>query len=902
MPGVFNERWESLSKYLDQALDQDEAARAGWLAALAESDPTMAAWLSNALAARNSESFRHFLEGTSPLAAGEFAAASLIGRQVGPYVIDAEIGRGGMGSIWRARRTDGRYEGTVAIKFVHAAWIGNAGEQRFRIEGDLLGRLDHPHIARLIDAGVLDATQPYLVLEHVEGEPIDAYCNRHGLGLEARIRLFLDVLAAVAHAHSHLIVHRDIKPANIFVTRGGAVKLLDFGIAKLLQEGAGSAPLTQSSASALTPQYAAPEQLLGKPVTTVTDVYSLGLVLYVLFTGAHPITAEKSSSAELVRAIVAQDSPRPSGVAALPNIRGRALQGDLDNILGKALKKPPDERYASADAFAEDLRRFLAHEPVQARPDTVAYRVSKFVSRHRAGVLSAFLVAIALIGTTVFALWELSEARVDRDMAVSEGRRVQGHDAMMALLFDDSVRQAPGDAVHRRLDRARDFIERRYRADPDIAASLLLSLRRRYLEIGDAKAALEARKSAEAIARGHVDYYLNAELDCATAQDLAVAGDVAAARTQLQSARANMGRLRVVSADLRMTCAEPAGRLAQMDGDFATAIADDRVVVKSLENDGEYGSDAWVSANYNLAAALGLSADNRGALEATQRISELIKAQGLKDTSLYFSLASLGCAVLRAGGQPERSIELVESAIADARSGGADVDVPYYVEACRDLSRVAAGESGDVEASLLRNAKAADASGIAHIAIFFRIGLVTVAVDRGDLAAAEARFAPLAPIETQMRSAKQSGIEEAQILLVHSRLDIARGRLADASQRLDQLAALMAGHHQSNNNARNVEALRAQVLLASHEPAAAARHAQAALELARGSATDPKSCAWIGEALLWRARAEAALGDESKAAATAREAMPHLANNLDPANWMIAAAREIAATRAIAAE
>ena len=194
-----------------------------------------------------------------------------------------------MGSVWRARRIDGRYEGTVAIKFVHAYWLGHASEERFRSEGRLLARLDHPNIARLIDAGVFEETQPYLVLEYVEGEPIDEYCQRQQLDVAARVALFQGVLAAVGHAHSHLIIHRDLKPSNILVTRDGAVKLLDFGVAKLLTEESGIA-LTKTSA-ALTPQYAAPEQLLGQPVTTATDVYALGLVLFLLLTGEHPFPA-----------------------------------------------------------------------------------------------------------------------------------------------------------------------------------------------------------------------------------------------------------------------------------------------------------------------------------------------------------------------------------------------------------------------------------------------------------------------------------------------------------------------------------------------------------------------------------------------------------------------------------
>lgn len=246
MKPVTPEQWPSISAFLDQALELEEPERAQWLAQLAQSDPTTAALLSRVLTEREQQGFSQFLAGPTPIPLDDIQHATLIGRQIGAYLIEAEIGRGGMGSVWRARRADGRYEGTVAVKFVHAAWIGRVGEQRFLTEGKLLGRLDHPHIARLLDAGVMELTQPYLVLEYVDGAPIDAYCERRSLGTEARIRLFLDVLDAVAHAHSNLIVHRDLKPANIFVTGDGTVKLLDFGIAKLLDEGSGAAPATQS--------------------------------------------------------------------------------------------------------------------------------------------------------------------------------------------------------------------------------------------------------------------------------------------------------------------------------------------------------------------------------------------------------------------------------------------------------------------------------------------------------------------------------------------------------------------------------------------------------------------------------------------------------------------------------
>jgi eukaryotic-like serine/threonine-protein kinase len=403
MTNSMHERWQELSQQLDRALDLPEEQRGPWLEALRTTDPEMAALVEQALKIRGSEGFDAFLEGPSPLQADAPPEASLVGRHIGAYVIDAEAGRGGMGSVWRAHRADGRYEAEVAIKFVHAMWLGKAGEQRFQFEGRLLARLNHPNIARLLDAGVAEVKQPYLVLEYVEGEPIDQYCEHHGLDAKARIRLFVDVLRAVAHAHTHLIVHRDIKPSNVYVKPDGTVKLLDFGIAKLVDSEGDPAQLTRASAVALTPQYASPEQLLGQPVSTVTDVYALGLLLYVLLTGEHPIPPGTRSSAALMQAVLTDEPARASTVSKIPAIPARSLEGDLDNILHKAIKKNPAERYASVDAFADDLRRYLADEPVQARPDTTLYRMSKFIKRHRLGTALVSIAVIALTASVIVA-------------------------------------------------------------------------------------------------------------------------------------------------------------------------------------------------------------------------------------------------------------------------------------------------------------------------------------------------------------------------------------------------------------------------------------------------------------------------------------------------------------------
>src|SRR6185312_8794429 len=323
-------QWREISEQLDQALDLEGAARQAWLTELEKRDPGLAASVRALLA--EEANLADFLMTENPVL--ELARAGLTGQRLGAYTLDSVLGHGGMGTVWLAHRSDGRFEGRVAVKLLNAALLGRPTEQRFVQEGSVLAKLRHPNIAHLIDAGVAPGGQPYLVLEYVDGERIDAYVERHGMDLEGRIALFLDVLAAVAHAHSHLVVHRDLKPSNILVTRDGVVKLLDFGVASLI--GQGQSALTREGGAAMTPEYAAPEQLLSEAVTTATDVYALGLVLFVLLVGRHPHGSEEKSAPELARLTLEQDPPRPSELAGDLG-HERALRGDLDNIVAKAL-------------------------------------------------------------------------------------------------------------------------------------------------------------------------------------------------------------------------------------------------------------------------------------------------------------------------------------------------------------------------------------------------------------------------------------------------------------------------------------------------------------------------------------------------------------------------------------
>ena len=370
------ERWRALEPLLDRALDLPLEERATWLESLSTSDPGLAAEL-GALLSRDAEAD-----------AGGFLSrpveVSLAGLEIGAYTLERPLGHGGMGSVWLARRTDGRFDGRAAVKLLNLWLVSTAGHERFRREGSMLARLSHPGIARLLDAGVSPGGQPYLVLEHVEGQAIDAFARAHRLTNVERVQLFLKVLDAVGHAHANLVIHRDLKPSNILVTDDGDVKLLDFGIAKLLDAGGVGArsALTVEGGPAFTPEFAAPEQVRGESITTATDVYASGVLLYLLVCGRHPTADGLRSQPEVIR--------------ALAEVQPLRLPGDLGVVLDKALRKESADRYGAIAAFADDLRRWLRHEPVSARPQSLAYRTRKLVRRNRAAVVGGIAV-VALV-------------------------------------------------------------------------------------------------------------------------------------------------------------------------------------------------------------------------------------------------------------------------------------------------------------------------------------------------------------------------------------------------------------------------------------------------------------------------------------------------------------------------
>lgn len=480
------ERWQQVKAVLDGALERNPAERLVYLDEACGRDAELRQEVESLLAPEIGD----FIE--EPLfdlhLNGEREPAA--GHRIDAYRIVREVGRGGMGSVFLAARAEGDFEGQFALKVIRRGMDSEEVVQRFRAERRILTRLEYPNIARILDGGTTDDGRPYFVMEHVEGRPIDEYCDCEGLSIPARLELFLDVCSAVHFAHQNLIVHRDLKPANILVTRTGVPKLLDFGIAKILDPDKTEPALTVLERRPMTPQYASPEQLLGKQVTTASDVYALGVLLYILLTGRSPYGMPPPEGEDLTRAVCDEDPPSPSemivhapdgkGPQGDPRLLRRRLAGDLDTIVLKAMHKEPQRRYASAEQLAADIRRHLDGLPVLARRDTAAYRMGKFVRRHRWGVgfATVALLAVVAFSITVTQLWR--QAVRERDRAETISRFLQ------ELFANPDPSRSRGEQVTAReiLDRGTGRISQDLQKQPELRATLMDTMGGVYRSLG----------------------------------------------------------------------------------------------------------------------------------------------------------------------------------------------------------------------------------------------------------------------------------------------------------------------------------------------------------------------------------------------------------------------------------
>jgi serine/threonine-protein kinase len=492
-------QWNLLAPILDELLELEQPARDLRLEQLELESPAIAAEIRRLLA----------LEMTRPefLSTPVYHAsiqAPLPGALVGPYRLLRLIGEGGMGQVWLAERADGLFERRAALKLLRPGFTDTGLRTRFDRERQILAKLAHEHVARFLDAGFGDDGQPYLALEYVEGQSITAYAAQRKLGVVQRLGLFLQVCSAVSHAHASLVVHRDLKPSNILVTPNGAVRLLDFGIAKLLDApGRERSETTRAGSRAFTLHYAAPEQVRGDPVTATTDVYSLGVVLYELLTGCKPYRLRRDTDAEWEEAILNSEPTRPSSMARHRDERqtrserklARTLSGDLDNIVLKALQKAPEDRYLSVEALSSDLRRYLSGRPVSARPHSLDYRLFKYLRRNALQV-GLGLGIIAVLGGVVYVMWW--QARTAR----AEAQRAEAmHDFMIGLFEQAGKEAGPSNSVDIRhlLDSGVHRSNAEFARQPIVRAELLALIARTHLRLGDYSqtiAVLDQQKSA----------------------------------------------------------------------------------------------------------------------------------------------------------------------------------------------------------------------------------------------------------------------------------------------------------------------------------------------------------------------------------------------------------------------
>jgi eukaryotic-like serine/threonine-protein kinase len=523
------DRWRQVSRIFDELLAVDARARDAHLAAL---DPELRAEVASLLQAHEGAESR-FLESPVVSSATPAPEISRAGETVGDYRLEAEIGRGGMGEVYLATRADGLYTKEVAVKLVRGGPTAALLLERFRNERQILANLDHPNIARLLDAGTTEDGVPYLVMELVAGIAIDEFCDRRELDVPARLRLFLPVCAAVQYAHRHLVVHRDIKPGNILVTGEGTPKLLDFGIAKIVAPVAASTaarPAAETQLRAMTPEYASPEQIRGAPISTASDVYSLAVVLYRLLCGRAPFEERSLNPHELAQAICNEEPLRPSQVLAQ---RSRFLQGDLDAIVMKALRKEPEERYSSVEQFGADLQRYLSGRPVLAAKGSRRYRAGKFIARHRAAVAAGgFLVVIVLAAIVAVvrearvAQREAHNAELQRALAQKRFDDVRAFSNSLIFDIHDAIQRLPGATPARQLllDRAVQYLDS-VAADaagsPDLQRELAWAFQRLAVvqgnpaesNLGDEAASLKSDAKAlelfAAVARSNPDHVID---------------------------------------------------------------------------------------------------------------------------------------------------------------------------------------------------------------------------------------------------------------------------------------------------------------------------------------------------------------------------------------------------------
>jgi eukaryotic-like serine/threonine-protein kinase len=656
---------------LDELLDAPEARRARKLADLRIDDPAVRAELESLLQAAHAAS--EFLATPARPAAQGIDQGLPAGASLGPWRIDRRIGRGGMGEVYEATRTQGGFHQRVAVKILQLDADSQA--ERFLAEREILARLEHPGIARLHDGGVTGDGRPYMAMEFVEGSPITAYCEEHHASLDQRLRLFMQVCDAVAYAHQHLVVHRDLKPSNILVSTTGHVKLLDFGIAKLLD--VERAQLTMTRAAPLTPACASPEQLAGGPVTTASDVYALGLLLFELLTGVHPWIGAEAPVLHALRTLMSRPAPLASrtaaGRASAP-VLPRRIQGDLDAIVAKALREEPPRRYPTVEALKLDVARVLLGEPVDARAGARMYVFGRMVRRYRWAAIAAVAVFLSLAGGLGVAAYQARQASIERDIALRDAAREEAVRYQLTRMFRTALADQGSEPATAKgmIDNSALRVLREYRDRPQLAGQLVLTLADLYGALEDVAGQGSLLEAFVGQAGPDADPLALADARQKLAGIELLRGQPDRAAALLDQAQDFWSRAPQQYTEERLEGLGIRARLQRLRGDLDGAIATSRQAIDART--ALSGRNHRETAVLYNSLAITLASANRleEALEAYRETLRIYRAVGLGDAlDAQVVLANLGTLEFRTGHLRE-SETLLKTAIEHERQLAGD--------------------------------------------------------------------------------------------------------------------------------------------------------------------------------------------------------------------------------------
>jgi serine/threonine-protein kinase len=917
--------WAEVERHFDHVLELDPEARERWLVEMSATRPDIAKDVRALLMKIEALDAAGFLLG-SPYAVAEASPSELseflqravretgdlspaahdaesattsglvAGTVVGPYRLIREIGYGGMSSVWLAERCDGQLKREVALKL---PLIGpRMHVERFLRERDILAALTHPNIARLYDAGISDAGQPYLAMEYVAGTALTQSCDERRLTIEDRMHVFVQVLEAVQFAHAKLIIHRDLKPSNALVTAEGRVVLLDFGIGKLLTDGVPHAsPLTQMSGRALTPDYASPEQIAGQALGTASDIYSLGVILFELLTGARPYRLKRDSRAALEEAILSDDVRRPSQCEMSPETaaqRGtsvralaRSLMGDLDTIVLKALKKNPLDRYASVTAFAQDITNHLQRLPVSARPDSAWYRVGRFVSRHKIPVVAAGVAVCALLSGVTIAIWQARAAAAERDRAVAFASRNEAVTEFLGRVITEAAESAKPVTVGEMLTRSEKLALGDTSGSPENRAAVLEMISDRYMSVDDLEHGTQLITNALALVRNSPNQALRSRLTCKHATAVA---DPTRSEESIRVITHELGRLDA-DPETASQCLLDLARVCSAEHRAEDAL---RYAKRGLERIHETGGSASGATEAALLGAVAFGYHLNGHnVEADRYFEQALrkyKDLGRERSDGALTIINDWAVALRGAGMPGRALQLLdeEARMETQRESGAEPSSTVTGNQARMLQ--ALGRFERARAMYELECQLASRHSDDFSEVHCQMGLASLAVETRsfDQAAAYLNRA----VEIMGANVPRDSPPMRSRAVLQGRIDLAAGRLAEARTQFDR--ALQS--QDASPTTFDAELGKAETELAARNAAEAAQSARRGLHWATSLQGNLPHSNQTGLAWLMLGRTLQELGDHAQARKAFEAAVVHLSNTVDSDHPALLQARQLLGT------